>query len=296
LAEVIEKWARENNQRFNKIIYNINQSLKGGIKMEALRNILTGILVLLFCCNTHFVHGQGTELTTIKSDSFYFESPALFDCNIRLPDNYNSEKPSVLVISLHGGGGSYVTFKKIWRHFENPHFILATPQAPYKWLMGDKIGYDWAAWPTGDLIIMQKALKLTSNYIENLIQTLTDKYNISEVYLMGFSQGSIIAQVAGINNHDLLNGIIILSGPEINHPGKPEIVWPSEETIESANHLNVFIAHGKSDKIVDIGFAKKSRKQYENQGYKVSFFEFEGGHQVNKKEMNALEIWINKKK
>ncbi|NOY36451.1 MAG: hypothetical protein GXO83_02650 [Chlorobi bacterium] len=201
-----------------------------------------------------------------------------------------------MVISLHGGGGSYKTFKDIRRYFENPQFIMATPQAPYKWLMGDKLGYDWAAWPTGDLIIMQRALKLTSTYIENLIRSLTAKYNINKVYLMGFSQGSIIAQITGINNHDLLEGIIILSGPEVDHPGKPEIVWPSEKAVRSANNLRVFIAHGESDEIIDIALARKSRKQYEDAGYDVSFFEFEGGHEINKGALKKIEKWIHEPK
>ncbi len=138
--------------------------------MKALKNILIGTLILIFCSNTHFVQGQEFELTTIKSDSLYIESPTLFNCKIQFPDNYNLEKSFPLVISLHGGGGSYETFKNIWRHFENPQFIMATPQAPYKWLMGDKIGYDWSAWPTGNLTFMAEALNLTSNYIENLLQ------------------------------------------------------------------------------------------------------------------------------
>ncbi len=260
--------------------------------MKSLRKFLIGILTL--CCSTHFVQGQDIKSTTIKTDSLYFESPALFACNVQYPDSYNSEKYFPLVISLHGGGGSYGKFKDIWQHFENPQFIMATPQAPYKWLMGDKIGYDWAAWPTEDLIIMQKALKLTSTYIENLIRSLTEKYNISYVYLMGFSQGSIIAQIAGINNHDLLEGIIILSGPEINHPEKPEIVWPSEESVLSAKNLSVFIAHGKSDEIIDIALAQKSMEQYEKIGYEVSFFEFEGGHEINDEAMKEIEKWLNK--
>jgi predicted esterase len=106
----------------------------------------------------------------------------------------------------------------IWKFFENPQFIMATPQAPYKWLMEDKIGYDWSAWPTGDLKIMAKALKLTSKYLENLIQALKDNYKISKVYLLGFSQGSIITQIAGINNYNLLSGMIILSGPPLYIP------------------------------------------------------------------------------
>lgn len=110
---------------------------------------------------------------------------------------------------------------------------------------------------------------------------------------MGFSQGSIITQIAGINNYNLLDGIIILSGPEIGPPGKTEIVWPSDEAVKSANKLRVFIAHGKSDKIIDIALAKKSKEQYKKIGYDVSLYEFEGGHEISEKAMRAIEKWIN---
>jgi predicted esterase len=113
---------------------------------------------------------------------------------------------------------------------------------------------------------------------------------------MGFSQGSIITEISGINNHSLLEGIIILSGPELNHPDKPEIIWPSEKDVTAANNLRVFIGHGRNDEIIDISLAKKSSKQYEKHGYKVSLFEFEGGHQINKDEMKELEKWINTEK
>lgn len=262
-------------------------------KMKSLPKILMGMVILIFS-TTYLVWGQSTKLVSETSDSLYFESPALFECNVQFPDNYKSEKSFPLIISLHGGGGSYKTFKDIWRHFENPQFIMATPQAPYKWLMGDKIGYDWAAWPSENLVAMQTALKLTSKYIENLIQSLKSKYNINKIYLMGFSQGSIITQIAGINNYNLLEGIIILSGPEIGHPGKPEIIWPSDKAVKSANKLRVFIAHGKSDNIIDIALAKKSKEQYKKSGYDVEFFEFEGGHEISKKAMRRVEKWENR--
>ena len=263
--------------------------------MKTLKCLVIGILIVLYFSISTFVQGQTSASPAQISDSIYFESPILLECYLQFPHDYIPAKPIPLLISLHGGGGSYQTFRNTWKHFENPQFIMATPQAPYKWLMGDKIGYDWSAWPTGDLMFMQKALKLTSNYIENLIQSLTEKYNISEVYLMGFSQGSIITQIAGINNHDLLNGIIILSGPEINHPEKPKIVWPSEETVRSANKLRVFIAHGKADALIDIEIAYKSRDHYNKLGYKVSLFEFKGGHEINDEAIKKIENWVEYK-
>lgn len=264
--------------------------------MKTLKNILIGTLILFFCNASNLVYGQESESTRLNSDSLYFESPALFECNIQIPENYNPDKPYPLVISLHGGGSSYETFKNIWRHFENPQFIMATPQAPYKWLIGDKIGYDWSGWPSGDSVFMKRALKLTSSFIENLILVLKEKYNVNEVFLLGFSQGSIITQIAGINNHDLLSGIIILSGPEINHPGKSEIVWPEEENVRFANNLKVFIVHGKSDTIIDIEIAYKSMDIYEKYGYNTSLYEFEGGHNIDEGAMMIIGKWINNQK
>ncbi len=248
------------------------------------------------------MQGQENKMTTVKSDSLYFESPVLLKCNLQFPGDYDPDKPLPLIISLHGGGDSFQNFMNVWKHFEDPQFIMATPQAPYKWLIEDKIGYDWSAWPTGDLIMMSGALKLTSQYIENLIPSLTEKYKVSGVYLMGFSQGAIIAQITGINNPQLLKGIIILSGPPLYEEGwSPwtdsfEIEWPTKEIVRSANNLKLLIAHGKSDAIINIELATRSSDFYKNSGYDVSYFEFDGGHEINAEEMKEVEKWVKYQK
>ena len=264
-------------------------------KLKSNNDCLKKVLILIFCTVSFNIKAQQSEINR-KSDSIYFAGPTLFDCHIQFPANYSPLKSYPLIIGLHGGGGSYKTFRNIWLRFENPQFLLATPQAPYKWLMGDDIGYDWSAWPTGNITFMAEALNLTSKYIESLINSLSENYNIEKAYLLGFSQGSIIAQIAGIHNHDLLRGIIIFSGPEINHPGRPEIVWPSAEAISSAKNLEVIIVHGRNDSIVDIELAYKSKKIYEKYGFEVSMFEFEGGHEIDEGALKRVEKKINRRK
>ena len=237
--------------------------------------------------------GQQSVLPESDTDSIRIINQAIFTCDVQFPADYSPDIGYSLLIGLHGGGGSFETFRNIREHFIDPHFILATPQAPYKWLLEGEIGYDWSAWPSEDTSFMKDAIALTSTYIETIITNLTTRYRIKSVYLLGFSQGSIIAQTAGINKHDLIDGIIILSGPEIYHPGKPEIVWPSVKSIKNANNLRIFIAHGKDDHVVNLELAKKSKNQYTRWGFDVTMFEFEGGHEISGSAMREIQKWLN---
>lgn len=249
--------------------------------------------ILLLIISPILINGQVSNLPESNTNSIRIINQAIFNCEVQTPVNYSPNKGYPVLIALHGGGGSYETFKDIWNHFADPQFILATPQAPYKWLLGDQIAYDWAAWPSKDTSYMKEAIVLTSKYIDIIIRNLKSRYKVENIYLLGFSQGSIITQIAGIDNHDQLEGLIICSGPEMYHPNKPEIIWPSAELTKRANHLKVFIAHGKGDAIVDLELARKSKDQYSRYGFDVSLYEFEGGHEISKSAMREIQNWVN---
>lgn len=245
----------------------------------------------LFCLLPHSVCGQD-GIPIRDTLPLRIINQAIFECDIQLPADYSRDKGYPLLVALHGGGGSFKNFRGIWDHFVDPQFIMATPQAPYKWLLHGEIGYDWSAWPSRDTAYMKEAISLSSSYIGTTIKTLKESYSVNQVFLLGFSQGAIIAQTAGIDNHALINGIIILSGPEIYHPGKAEIVWPSLNEIRDANHLRIFIAHGKADEAVDFELAEKSINQYACWGYDVSMFDFEGGHEISGSAMVEIQKWM----
>lgn len=250
-------------------------------------------LIILLSIYPLVLNGQANDLQECDTNLIRIINQAYFRCYIQLPADFKTENEYTLLIALHGGGGSFESFRNIWERFTDPQFIMATPEAPYKWHIGGEIGYDWSAWPSQDTSFMIDAINLTSSYIETIIKNLKERYAVNNVYLMGFSQGSIIAQTAGIDNHSLLEGIIICSGPEIYHPGKPEIAWPSEESIRAANHLKIFIAHGSGDNVVDPSLAKKSRDQYISWGYDVNLLEFEGKHEISGTALQEIQKWMN---
>ncbi|MEE9190681.1 MAG: hypothetical protein V3U16_07920, partial [Candidatus Neomarinimicrobiota bacterium] len=253
-------------------------------------------LIIVITCFLIVIDGAKGQET--HDEILYFNSSALFECKVKLPAIYDSERAYPLVLGLHGGGNSLDEFIDIWKYFENPEFLFAVPQAPYKWLMEEKIGYDWSAWPTGDIAVMARALDLTSKYITDLVESLKERYNIQDVYLLGFSQGSIITVTAGINNHHLFKGLIILSGPPLYEPTWSPFVdwfdleWPPEGSARSAKDLRVFIAHGNSDQLVDINLAYKTRDIFQKFGYNVTFFEHKDGHVISPDALKQIKIWL----
>jgi len=250
---------------------------------------------------TSSIYAQKSDIdSTInnKTKSIYFESSALFKCNIRLPVNYNPEKKHILVIGLHGGGSNIEQFISIWDSVKNTEFIYAVPQAPYPWLVNKQLVYDWALWPTGKNKLIRRASNLIVNYIGDLTVFLKEHYNISDVYLLGFSQGAIFTYIAGTRNYKIYKGLIILSGPGLLEPlvspftGKSEDNWLEKNYIRSAESLRIFIAHGKDDKRVKYELGIKSKNVLSNFGYDVTFRKFTGGHSVNNKILEIVNEWL----
>jgi len=233
-------------------------------------------------------------------DVIYIDNSALFKCRIHLPRDYDPAKSYPLVVGLHGGGGSFDQFITLWKDFGELEFIYAVPQAPYHLLKDNEIIYEWALWPTGDMEIMERAKEITEKYIAKLVKDLNKRYKIDGAYLMGYSQGAIFTYTAGIRNHHLIKGLIILSGPGLFEPiyspfmGWVGIEWPSENSIKAAKDLRVFIAHSKDDQVVKYELGVTSRDVLLNYSYDVTFYDFEGGHTIPPEVLKQVVEWIKK--
>ncbi len=263
--------------------------------MRNLKIILFG--VILFLLNIPSVHGQNP----VTYDTTYFQSSALFKCLISFPDNYSPQDSYPLVIGLHSGGETPEQFITIWNGLNKTEFIYAVPQAPYSWLMGEAFGYEWSLWPTGNEDLMERAALIAEGYVADLIKDLTKRYNVSEVYLLGFSQGAILAYRAGIKNYRLIDGLICLSGPGLSgklwspFSDSLQVDWLPDKFIKEANSLRVFIANGDEDKYTPVEIGIKSRNILAGYGYDVKFYSFGGGHTINKEILKLVVEWINNK-
>jgi predicted esterase len=230
-------------------------------------------------------------IVTKKDDPFlkkiYLPGNAFVPVYIHLPDKYDVSKKYTLIIGLHGFGDNAKNFSNLWKAMDKEKFIYACPEALYPMNFGKEIGYSWGIPDSISEDIDNESRTQADKNVAEMARKLKAEYNISETYLMGFSQGCGLTYTAGIINYDLFKGLICFGG-------WLDTKWLSDEQLKKANRLKIAIIHGIEDNVVKFENAEKANKKLTEMGYSVSFRTFKGGHQMSKSELgNALE-WMGK--
>jgi predicted esterase len=220
-----------------------------------------------------------------KGEEIYVSSEIFTKCLTHLPDSFDSSKSYTLLVGLHGYGASPQSFVRLWEDFGNHDFFYVSPQAPYPFSVGKETGYSWGLRIPDDEENSKLANEMSEKFVINIVRYFKMKYNIGDVYLLGFSQGASFAFSIGIKNHDVFKGIIPFGGWFDEE-------WIGEDAIKAGKDLKVFIGHGKDDKSVKYESGTKARDILKENGYDVTFVDFEGGHTVDRDVLKQAIVWI----
>ena len=173
-------------------------------------------------------------------DLLFVKSPMMMKCRLKLPEEYDPAKKYPLVIGLHGRGGNSDNFIQIWEKLDQKvDFIYAALQAPFNLPRGDGNSYTWRFEEKDNEKIQEMNRLAIEDYVTETVQTLKDRYNVGDVYLMGFSQGAWISYLVGIKHHKLFKGIMPYGGGLID-----EMI--DGKSLKAARKLKVFIGHGNN--------------------------------------------------
>jgi phospholipase/carboxylesterase len=105
--------------------------------------------------------------------------------------------------------------------------------------------------------------------------------------LGGFSMGTVMSYSLGLGaDRPAPVGILAFSGfvPVVEGWG-PDI--------ESRPDVRVFIAHGRNDPIMEIGFARRARELLERGGLEVEYHESDVAHQIDPAHPPAAAAWLS---
>jgi phospholipase/carboxylesterase len=201
------------------------------------------------------------------------------------PPRSPSPSPPLLVL-LHGIGADEVDLLPLVPHLD-PRFLVISARAPHP----EPPGYRWYAidWrttpPRADPAEIVASRELLARFVEEA--PARHGADPSSVFLLGFSQGAIMALALLLARPGLVRGVV-------GHSGRLARVAGSDATAEALSGAEVLLLHGEQDPVVP---AAEGRKAYEVLasliGPRATFVGFPGlGHGISPDSLGEAARWL----
>ena len=204
----------------------------------------------------------------------------------RFPTSLSQTADSVYptILALHGRGSNehdliglapYLPKEFLWI---SPRGTFTLGPESYEWFQITQIGKP-------DPLRLANALNDIDTFIDEILASYpVDK---TKLYLLGFSQGSIVSMSYVLTKPQRVRGVIAQSGyiplesglkiDELGIQGKPFI-----------------LTHGIHDPLLPVDWARRSRDTLKRLEVKLEYHEFNMGHQVNEESLAVINSWLEK--
>lgn len=209
----------------------------------------------------------------------------LLPCRVMLPADYDPAREYPLVVGLHGFGSSLERFASAWYAFAEPQFIFAVPLAPYSVPQEDYPGYSWFPIDSSGFLSGADTLPRARQQVLDVVASVKTDYSISGTYLLGFSQGTMLAYYTALSMPDEFAGIGVLAG-WFEHE------WLPKEVLEAAVALPVFAACGTEDSAQIRVLHHGCVDVLSQFGYAVESHDFAGGHTFTSDILREFQRWL----
>lgn len=207
--------------------------------------------------------------------------------------------PPTLVL-LHGYGSSaerWAPFTQTIRWPAGGRFVF--PQAPERTSPPDG-PLDGRAWwrldlaahiPPGKSIpdlsrARPEGLRVAASLVKDVLR---DRRSVPDgpLVLGGFSQGAMVAGEVAFGSTVPLSALILLSSTSVD-----EAAW--EQHFRERRGTPVFLAHGRSDRVLSFEIADRFRQKLEAGGVPVTWCPFDGGHEIPAVVIVALNEFLER--
>ena len=163
-------------------------------------------------------------------------------------------------------------------HVVTPRAPLTLPGSPgYHWYVVPRVGYP-------DPETFQAAV----HSLAALHDELWSRTGLSpeQTVLGGFSMGSVMSYSLGLSGErPAPAGILAFSG-------FIPVVEGWEPSLEDRRSTRAFIAHGRNDPIMEVGFGRRASELLEGGGLEVEYHESDAGHHIDPAHVPAAVDWL----
>lgn len=188
------------------------------------------------------------------------------------------------ILALHGRGSNehdllglapYLPKEFLWI---SPRGTFALGPGSFEWFQITQIGKP-------DPTRLRNALQTIDTFIDEILENYPVDRN--RLYLLGFSQGSIVSMSYALTTPQRVTGVVAQSGyipheaglqvDETNLKGKPFI-----------------LTHGIQDDLLPIDWARRSRDTLQRFEVELEYHEFDMGHQVSEESLAVINTWLER--
>ncbi len=210
------------------------------------------------------------------------------DYLVRYPKK-NIDNPP-LMIMLHGYGSNEQDLFSFAEELPDELLIISA-KAPLTLGMGSyawySIRFSEDSANFSDLTEAKSSLEIIDTFISEIKNKF--KVNTSNVFLFGFSQGTILSIAYALNNPDKVQHVVALSG-YVNQQLLDEGFKENDFT-----NLDLFVSHGSEDQVIPVIWARKTPAFLNDLRIRNSYQEYPVGHGVAPQNFYDLQKWVQER-
>lgn len=204
----------------------------------------------------------------------------------RRPDEHTGGKPPLL-IALHGIGSNEQDLVALQPHLD-PRFFVVSAQAPYEYMFPG--GYSWFGLqilPGNQVKIDVEQLRQSRDKLVAFVDEVTEAYGTDpkRVYLLGFSQGSMMSYGVLATAPEKLAGIVAMSGRYL-----PDLIGDVDE--EKVRDFPILVTHGTHDDVLPVEHGRLTRDALLALPVKLQYKEYPMGHEVSLESIRDVRNWL----
>jgi phospholipase/carboxylesterase len=187
------------------------------------------------------------------------------------------------IVALHGRGADYSDLPPLIGALKIPGLLVIAPRAPFTFMNG---GFAWYELQNEGIPSSESFIS-SLNRLRKFLKEIREIYPVDDkrVFLLGFSQGTVMAYAAGLQEHKELRGIVALSGYIPIKSGLPL-------ELDDLSGLAVFISHGIGDELIPVRYGREAAKILTQAQADVLYTEYPMGHQIIDETISDLTKWM----
>jgi len=214
-------------------------------------------------------------------------TPLSFIHQTRFPASAQSADADVrypTILALHGRGSNEEDLIGLAPHLPEG-LAWISPRAPLLLSLGS---YEWyrvrvIGRPEPEQVLA--ALEAIDQFIDEILTAYP--IDPQKLFLLGFSQGSILSMCYTLTHPSRVAGVIAQSGYIPNHLNL-EI---DEASVKGKPFI---LTHGDQDTVIPVEWDRASRERLQQLGVDLEYHEFQMGHNVSMESLEVVRQWLEK--